>query len=198
MSHDGEKHTREELDGRQSSLSRATALLLLRLLLPRLLLRGGALDALQSRKLQDTTVSIAAPQRHVDDLFDDGDGTYIHAVDGRAEGAEDDGLGLLGGRLRGLAQDAGHRSDGHDEVEGRERVEPVLLDETSKGVVSILALIVVVLSSGEGDFGVRPLSLHLRQPSLTATAALLPGEPARHAGFDGGDCVRVRGNFCVV
>jgi hypothetical protein len=56
----------------------------------------------------------------------------------------------------------------------------------------------VVLRSGESDFGVRPLSLHLRQPSLTATAAHLPVEPAKHPRHVDGDGVRVRENFCVV
>jgi len=45
---------------------------------------------------------------------------------------------------------------------------------------------------------VRPQSHHLRQPSLTATAAHLPAEPAKHAELVDGDDVMFREYFYVV
>jgi len=147
-------------------------------------------------------VSIAALQWHADEHVDDGDGTYIHALDGRAgrNGGAAGAKGVTGAKdVRHvpprLHREVGDSAETHD-VPKHEGLVLVLVPSTTK-VMSACFVMLLWCWVARATL-VRPRSLHRRQPSLTAMTAHLPAEPAKHARHVDGDGVRVRENFCVV
>jgi hypothetical protein len=88
------------------------------------------------------TVSIVALQWHAEECFDDGDGTYIHALDGRA-GRNGGVAGAKDVRLRvpqRLHREVGNNAPAHD-IPKHEGFVLVLLPSTARVVSACFVIL---------------------------------------------------------